>query len=87
MSVNDSTEGLSFEGVLDYPVLKLFIRHGTAFAMTAAIGCLLLGIWGWQITGSVFALVAGAAIGLFAGLLVRILVDMARVISDVLLPR
>lgn len=85
--MTNSTEGLSFEGVLEYPVLKLFIRHGTAAAIAAFAACALLGLWAWQLTGSLFALAVGGAIGIFAGLLVRVLVDMARVIADVLLPR
>lgn len=84
--MSNPTEALSFEGVLDYPVLKLFIRHGTTAAIAAFAVCAILGLWAWQLTGSLFALVVGGTIGVFAGLLVRVLVDMARVIADVLLP-
>ena len=85
--MSNSTEPLSFEGVLDYSTLKLFIRFGRLFSALTFIGCFSFGLWAWKLTGSLFALVLGGAIGLFASLLVRVLVDMARVIADVLLPR
>ena len=72
----------------NYRFVRLFIKFGTACALLCVI--LSIGIGIWSVTQGL-ASVAGASIyfliGVIVGFLVMVLVDLARLIADMLLPR
>ena len=83
--------GDSYEALPDpdkaYPVVRLLVRHGNALAVATGVAIALAGLCG-AATGFGWAwLPAGLVVGAFAGFLMRSYVELARIITDLLLPR
>ena len=70
-----------------YPVVRLLVRHGNAISVAIGVLIALAGVWGWFAGLGIFCVVAGVVAGAFVGFLTRSYVELARIITDLLLPR
>ncbi|MGQ2928640.1 MAG: hypothetical protein ACT6RL_21250 [Neoaquamicrobium sediminum] len=78
---------LPFENPPEYRLLKLFARTGAWLAFAAATGCFLLAAYMTALTGYPVAMVIGAGVGLLIGLLLLVLAELVRAVTDIMLPR
>jgi len=72
----------------EYRYVRLFIKFGPACALLCVVLSLAISIW--SVAQGISSLVGAAVytlLGMIVGFLVMVLVDLARLIADMLLPR
>ena len=71
----------------DYVALVFAARHGHALAIVVGLALFAAGCWATVAGLGALGLVAGAAVGALAYLLLRILWDVARLLCDTMIPK
>jgi hypothetical protein len=70
-----------------YRALEFFVRHGDLIAPVVAAVIALLGAYAWATGMPPIVLVIGVGLAAFVYLMMRVMVDLVRVIVDMLLPK
>lgn len=78
---------LPFEAIPTYPILKTFARHGKLFALAVALLSAGVGYWAAQALGTFAVAAAGLLVGIVLGLILLVLAELTRALTDIMLPR
>jgi hypothetical protein len=70
-----------------YPMLRFVSRHGGWLTVVAAIAVALAGIAEYTVTGAVCFALLGIGAGVLLFVAARVLVEMVRLMTDMLLPK
>jgi hypothetical protein len=70
-----------------YPALNFIVRHGDWVALSGATLPVIAGGLAWQMGMSIAFAIAGLVGGAFTYLMLRVFVELVRVIVDMLLPK
>jgi hypothetical protein len=70
-----------------YPMLSLVVRHGGWASIAIGLGIALLALWCGYLAGSVIVTVLGLVAAGLGYVLARTLVELVRLITDMLLPK
>ena len=72
----------------NYPAIAFLVRHGRALAVMVALVPVLAALAGVAAFGLHWAVViAGVVVGLLAGFLVKVMMELTIIITDMLLPK